>query len=99
MLDELERLAARLGVEVRFESLLPPVEGKGGLCVLRGTKLLVIDSRLALEEKIGVLAEAMATFDLDAMYIPPLVRERVTKRNAPARPPARPLARARMRKP
>jgi hypothetical protein len=81
ILTELEKLALRLGVPVRFETFSIPgdlrVTGKGGLCRLRGKPIIVVDAALPLLDKIGVLSEALATFDLEAIYLPPVLRARI----------------------
>ena len=101
LLQELTTVADRLGIQVRFEALSPAVDlassSKGGLCTLRGVRLLIVDARLGVEEQVGVVAEALATCDLESMYMPPAVRARVRRRNVPVRPLPRPLARARAR--
>jgi len=78
VLHELEALAARIGVVVRVEpfgsSLL---SGHGGLCWVRGRPLVVMDATLPVPDRIAVLASALARFDLDAAYVPPLVRARI----------------------
>ena len=67
VLAELEALAARLGVAVRSEPFGKGVlEGRGGLCWVDGKALVVMDAKLAVQDRIGVLAGALARFDLDA---------------------------------
>jgi hypothetical protein len=79
VLRELEKLARRLGVAVRFEAFDPTViEGKGGLCWIRGTPTVVVDGGAPLLDKIGVLADALRVFDIEALYVPPLLRQRLT---------------------
>jgi len=76
ILQHLEELARRLDIKVRYEIFDP--EGPflaHGLCRLRGENLLIIDSRVSLEEKIRNFAEALNTFDLDAVYLKPFLRE------------------------
>lgn len=75
MLAELEALAARLGVEVRREPFGKGVlEGRGGLCWVKGRPLVVMDEKLPVTERIGVLARALAEFDLESLRIMPAVR-------------------------
>ena len=76
VLRELEALAGRLGVLVRFEPFDLAL-GKGGLCRLRGRPLIVIDAGLPLLDRIAVLAQALARFDLEAVYLPPFLRARI----------------------
>ena len=51
----------------------------GGLCKLRGEKLLIIDSKAPVRDKIRTLAEAVMHFDLDEIYIKPALRELLDK--------------------
>ncbi len=81
VLRELEALAGRLGVLVRFEPFDLDL-GKGGLCRLRGRPLVVIDARLPLLDRIAVLSQALACFDLEAVYLPPLLRARLAEKGA-----------------
>jgi PhzF family phenazine biosynthesis protein len=103
MLAELEKLAGRIGVEVRFESFDPKSRGKGGLCRVHGAPLVVVDERLTVLEKIGILSEALACFDLQPMFVPAVLRARIergaraTGRRGPVRPPLRPPAKTRPR--
>lgn len=75
VLAELEALAARLGVEVRREPFGKGLmEGRGGLCWVKGRALVVMDEKLPVAERIGVLAAALAEFDLDGVHVIPAVR-------------------------
>jgi hypothetical protein len=47
----------------------------GGLCLLRGEYVLIIDSKATAKEKIKTLAMAIKHFDLDQIYIRPILRE------------------------
>jgi hypothetical protein len=101
ILAELEKLAKRLGVVVRFEAFDAKTAAKGGLCLLRGSPFVVIDAGLPMLDKIGILSEALSTFDLEAIYLPPVLRSRLERRRTssrgPVRPPLRPPAKARLR--
>ena len=84
ILTELEKLAQRIGVPVRYEALFAPAkkdpEGprlRGGLCRLRGKLLIVVDEAAPLLDKIGVLSDALAKFDLEAIFVPPALRARL----------------------
>jgi hypothetical protein len=46
----------------------------GGLCKLRGEKLLIIKSKAPGRDKIQILAKALSNFDLDQIYIRPAIR-------------------------
>jgi hypothetical protein len=107
LLAELEAVAARLGVVVRAEPFGKGLlEGRGGLCWVDGKAMVVMDERLGRVDRIGVLAAALATFDLGAVAVslsePARERIEVARRNAGKRRAARKkgkpgLARARPR--
>lgn len=83
LVGELCLLAERLGLEVRRESL----DGApGGLCVLRGRAMVLLDESLPPAEQAEVLAAALAeagrrgpsqaeAADLESLYILPEVRQ------------------------
>jgi hypothetical protein len=78
MLAELEALALRLGVVVRVESFDSDLASKrGGLCRVNGRALLLVDESLPTADRIAVLAEALARFDLEGIYLSPRVRDRI----------------------
>jgi hypothetical protein len=54
LLDELLHAAARLAVSVRMEPFETPATQGGGLCIVRGETLVLIDRRAP-----GVLAGAL----------------------------------------
>jgi hypothetical protein len=70
--SELIELAERLGIEVRHVRY----EGDGGLCVMRGRRVLMVNDLLDLPDRVDVLASAMAGLpELDDLFVPPAVRE------------------------
>jgi hypothetical protein len=80
LLSELETLAERVGVLVRVEPFGGELlEGRGGLCWVRGKPLVVMDSLLSVTERIATLTAALSGFDLGEVYVPPLVRERIER--------------------
>ncbi|HKQ71084.1 MAG TPA: hypothetical protein VJT73_17175 [Polyangiaceae bacterium] len=94
LVGALEAIAAQLGIPVRYEAMSRARAG-GGLCRLRGQPVILVDSKQSPSERAAVLAEALATFDLDGIYLPPLVRAAIrAKGNTHVLEP-RPLARAR----
>ena len=78
LVDQLEELAERFGVKIRYEPLKQEEDSVhivGGLCVLRGEYVLIIDSKSAKKDKIRTLAAAVKQFDLDRIHVKPIVRE------------------------
>jgi len=99
LVTALEDVAARLGIEVRYDVMdrSHPLGGAGGgFCRLRGKPMILLDSRLAPRDRAAVIAKALARFDLDAIFIAPAVRAAIAAHSGgaavePAEP--RPLAR------
>lgn len=85
ILRELETVARRLGVTVRFDAFDDKRgSAKGGLCRLRGQAVIVVDEAIPVVDKVAVLAEALCLFDLETVYVPPLVRQRIQHRGKAA---------------
>jgi hypothetical protein len=75
LLDELLHAAARLGVGVRMEPFETPAALGGGLCVLRGETLVLIDQRAPLLDRIRALAQAVVELQSETVYMAPEARE------------------------
>lgn len=73
LLQELEALAKRLGVAVRYGSL----EGSGGLCRYGGATHLILSQSLSLSERIEAFLSALRQLDLDAVFVVPKIREMI----------------------
>ena len=76
ILGQLEELAHSLLIQVRYE----PINRQGsffagGLCQLKGEYILIINSKATIRDKIRTLAEAVARFDLNQVYLRPGLRE------------------------
>ena len=82
IVDQLEELAEKFGIQIRYEPIKQDedlVRVVGGLCILRGEYVVIIDSKAAMRDKIRTLAEAITHFDLDQIYIKPALRELLRK--------------------
>jgi len=80
VLEYLEDLALKLGVEVVYERL----ENKdflatGGLCRVKGAYKIFIDRSETIERRIKILARALSSFDREGVYILPYIREILEK--------------------
>jgi hypothetical protein len=76
LLDQLEELANKLGIRVRYENVnLEEASGAGGLCRLKGEYVLIIHARAPVKEKIAFLIEVLKRFPLGDIYIRPVIRE------------------------
>ena len=78
LIDLLEELAERFGIQIRYEVIKQDEDLTnvvGGLCLLKGEYVLIINSRAMAEDKIKTLAMAVKHFDLDQIYIRPVLRK------------------------
>jgi len=76
MLDELESLAGRLGIKLRYEPL--KIDGSihtGGYCRIRGEDFVIINKKASTQDKIHVLAAALKRYDLRELYVLPSLRK------------------------
>ncbi len=78
LIDLLEELAEGFGVKIRHEAIKQDEDATyvaGGLCLLRGEYVLIVDSNATPRDRISILAAALKHFDLDKVYVRPVVRE------------------------
>jgi uncharacterized SAM-dependent methyltransferase len=60
-----------------FEAFDPKATSRGGLCILRGDPVILVDSGATTMDKVGVLCDALARFDVEILYVPPAIRARM----------------------
>jgi hypothetical protein len=71
-----EELADQLGILVRDENInIDDVSSNGGLCLVEGKYILILNSKSTVQEKIKVAIKALQQFDLSDVYIKPAIRE------------------------
>jgi hypothetical protein len=78
IIDHLEALAERFGIQIRYEAIKQDEDSinvVGGLCLLKGEYVLIINSKATVKDRIKTLAMAVKHFDLDQIYIRPDLRE------------------------
>ncbi len=75
ILEQLEQLAARLGVEVKTGRY----EGKGGMGKVRGEWVLLVDRSMSDSAKVDLLIDELSKLDYDDQYLSPLVRDLLDK--------------------
>jgi hypothetical protein len=79
----LEGAAQQLGIKVHYENMAAAgPTGGGGLCKVKGEWRVIIDKKTAPSERASILADALATMDTEAIFLPPKVRELLTQRKA-----------------
>ncbi|MBS4035657.1 MAG: hypothetical protein KGZ85_14400 [Ignavibacterium sp.] len=71
LIQELKSLAAQLGATVRFEK----GDFKGGYCILKDSKVIVINKIANLQRKAFILSMALKELGVDDIYINPKLRE------------------------
>lgn len=82
--DALEQAAVQVGVRVRYETMTGDSAGAGGLCKIRGEWTVIIDRKATPSDRAAMLVEALAQFDMDAIFLPPEIRQALVKRRAAA---------------
>ena len=95
MLRRLERLARGVGTPVRYDSVLPKkgrYHVRGGLCTVNGQTMIVCDRALPVIDKIGVVAEVLASRGVEVLELPAILRARL---KAPRPKPKKAKARGR----
>jgi hypothetical protein len=71
IVQDLKSIAAQLGAEVRFEK----GDFKGGYCLLKDSKVIVINKMTNLQRKVIVLSMALKELGVDKIYLTPKMRE------------------------
>jgi hypothetical protein len=101
LLKELEQLATNLGIRVRHEQLKGRHGSPGGLCVLKGQRIVLLNSRLNENERLLALADVLAPLAAadeplsdEAAALLESRRQVVGVRQAPTRPAGPGLKRA-----
>ncbi len=71
LFQDLKALASQLGATVRFEK----GDFKGGYCILKESKVIVINKMANLQRKVFILSMALKELGVDDIYINPKLRE------------------------
>ena len=82
LLRLLEEQIARCGLELRCESLGSAEDAggaRGGLCAFHERRVVFVDPRAPVPERIATLAQALASLDLGDVFLPPIVRRAVDR--------------------
>jgi hypothetical protein len=80
ILEYLQDLAARLGVEIVYQKLdEEEFSVKGGLCKVNGTFKIFIDRSQSIENQINILAQGLSSFDTEGVFLFPYIREVLKK--------------------
>lgn len=71
IIGELKEVARQLGAEVRFEK----GDFKGGYCLLKENRVIVINKLANLQRKISILSLALKELGIDKIFLTPKLRE------------------------
>ena len=78
IIEQLEELIERFDVHIRHEAIKQDEDSinvVGGLCLLKGEYVLIINSKATIEDKIRALGMALKQFDHEKIYMLPALRE------------------------
>ena len=78
MLADLEEVADRLGYKVRYEK----GNFAGGYCILKESRLLVVNSRNEVERRIIIVSKSLKEIGIDDIFVKPTVRELIEKESS-----------------
>jgi hypothetical protein len=82
ILDQLEELIEKFGVHIRHDAIKQDedsVHARGGLCVVKGECVLILNSKATVKEKIWTLGIALKQLGHEQIYIRPVLRELLDK--------------------
>ncbi len=75
LLQELEEIAEKLSISIRYDDLMgTDLNVRGGLCKLRGRNVIIMDRRTPSRERIDLLVRALSQFDLSGISTRPYIR-------------------------
>lgn len=83
MYQHLTELAEKLQISVLEQNLSQNgVPVKSGLCKVEDEQIYVMDKKLSLKRKVDLLADCLADFDLENIYLVPALRELMLERKS-----------------
>ncbi|AFN75740.1 hypothetical protein MROS_2510 [Melioribacter roseus P3M-2] len=71
ILQDLKQIALQMGAKVRFER----GDFKGGYCIMKEDKIIVINKLSPLQKKVLILSNALKELGVDEVYLTPRMRE------------------------
>lgn len=71
IIQDLRSIASQLGASIRFEK----GDFKGGYCLLKESKVIVINKNANLQRKAMILSAALKELGVDEIYLNPKLRE------------------------
>ena len=77
ILIDLKELAVQMGAKVRFER----GDFKGGYCIIKEDRIIVINKLSNLQRKVITLTSALKDLGVEEIYLPPKLRELIEELN------------------
>ncbi len=82
-LEDLKEIASKLSIDIITSNLFDPeIIVKSGHCKVKGKNIIIIDSMLSSQEQSEVIIRALRKFDMESIYLPPWIRERLESDNS-----------------
>ena len=82
-LESLKKIATELSIDIIPGNLFDPeIMIKSGHCKVKGKNTIIIDSLLSSQEQSEVIIQALKNFNIESIYLPPWIRERLEPENS-----------------
>ena len=82
-LESLKKIAAELSIDIITDSLFDPeIIVKSGHCKVKGKNTIILDNLLSSQEQSEVIIQALKKFNIESIYLPPWIRERLEPENS-----------------
>ena len=82
-LESLKKIAAELSIDIIPGNLFDPeIMIKSGYCKVKGKDTIIIDNLLSSQEQSEVIIQALKKFNIESIYLPPRIRERLESENS-----------------
>ena len=82
-IEDLKEIASKLSIDIITSNLFDPeIIVKSGHCKVKGKNIIIIDSVLSSQEQSEVIIQTLRKFDMESIYLPPWIRERLESDNS-----------------
>ena len=82
-LEDLKEIASELSIDIITSNLFDPeIIVKSGHCKVKGKNIIIIDTLLSSQEQSEVIIQALKKFNMESIYLPPWIRERLESENS-----------------
>ena len=80
--EDLKKVADKLSIDIVTDSLFDPeIMIQSGYCKVQGKNIIILDELLSIEEKNAVILRTLKKFNMEAVYLPPWIREHIESDN------------------